>query len=179
MKDIKNYRIVKTLQNFWYYHKVPLIIILAVLAAGIYLLSQRGETVSSDYDLAIVSPRGCSDEQLSQIRNVLEQAGTDQNGDGAVTVNVHVYHFALGADGQDMNEIGKLDADLVGKLSGIFFTDDPEAFEASTNGIGKAADAVSVSDITRFSGCGIDDLYLLIRGEADQKYTALLSALSE
>ena len=166
----------KRLQNFWYYYKIPVIIILAVLAAGIYFLSLR-ETEKSDYDIAVVSPRGCSDEQLRKIQSVLEQAGKDQNGDGAVSVKIHVFRFAIGKDGQDRNEIAGLDADLVGKVSGLFFTEDPEQFEESTNGIGKAADAIPVSGIPLFSGCGIDDLSLLIRADADEKYAELRSAM--
>ena len=169
----------KRLQNFWYYYKVHTIIILTVLAALLYFFWAQKDTVKSDYSAAIVSPRGCTEEQLTMIRTALEQAGKDQNGDGAVTATVRIYRFAIGKDGQDRTEIAKLDADLVGKESGLFFTDDPEQFEVSTNGIGKAADAIPVSEIPLFSGCGIDDLFLLRRSDMDEKYNSLLSALSE
>lgn len=168
----------KRLQNFWYYYKVPVIIVLILLAVGLYFLLQP-KTPPADYDAAIVSPRGLSDEQLNSIRSVLEQAGEDQNGDGAVVINIHVYRFAIGADGQDRIEISRLDADLVGKVSGIFFTEDPEGFETMTNGIGKAADAVPISSLSLFSGCGIDDLYIIPRKNADSRYAALWAALTE
>ena len=166
-------------KNFWYYYKVPLIIILVIAIVGLYFfLTQRG-TVSSDYDIAIVSPRGVSAEQMEKLQNVLERGGTDQTGDGAVHADVHVYRFSIGEDGQDPKEIAGLDADLVGKLSGIFFVEDPDRFEESTNGIGKAADAVPVSDIPALSGCGLDDLYLLQRRDADEKYSDLRSNLTK
>ncbi|MBQ6503553.1 MAG: hypothetical protein IJI57_06540 [Flexilinea sp.] len=168
----------KRINNFWYYYKVPTIIFLLVFAAGIYLFLTHRQSVVSDYDVAIVSPRGCSDEQLEKLRSALEQAGQDQNGDGQVVVTVHLYRFALGADGQDAKAVAGLDADLVGKMSGIFFTEDPAQFEASANGLGKAADAVPVSEIPLLTGCGIDDLYLLIRADADEKYASLRSALN-
>ncbi len=167
------------LQNFWYYYKIHTIIILAVLAAALYFfLSQRG-SVSSDYNIAVISSRGCSEEQLAKIANVIRNAGKDQNGDGSVEVKLSVYRFSMGKDGQDQIEIMKLDADLVGKESGIFFTEDPDQFEASTNGIGKAADAVPVSGIPLFSGCGIDELYFLARSGVDQRYIEMRSALTE
>ena len=166
----------KRLENFWYYNKVYVIIVLSILAVGLWFFLQRGPD-AGDYGIAVVSPRGLSGEQLEKIRTVLERAGQDQNGDGSVKADIRVFRFAIGADNQDRIEISKLDADLVGKESGIFFTDDPEGFEQVTNGIGKAADAVPVSDIPALSGCGIDDLYLLIRSDADQRYAALLSAL--
>ena len=169
----------KQLRNFWYYHKVHVIIILAVLAAVLWFRLQDRQTTAPDYHAAIVSPRGCPDEQLAKLRSVLEGAGKDQNGDGLVSVTVQVYRFAVGEDGQERTEIAKLDADLVGKQSGIFFVEDPGRFEEATNGIGKAADAVPVGDIPPLTDCGIDGLYLLVRDSAGPKYAELLSALTK
>ena len=161
------------LQNFWYYYKVPVIMILILLAVGVYFLTMNHEP-EGDYHIAVVSPRGLTAEQMAKIQNVIEQEGRDQNGDGAVRVKIHLYRFAIGEDGQDRNEIAGLDADLVGKVSGLFFVEDPERFEEATNGIGKAADAMHASDSSLFSGCGFDDLYLLVRTGADEKYSGLL-----
>ena len=167
----------KRLANFWYYHKIHTVILLAVLAAGIYLFLTHRSTVKSDYDIAIVSPRACTEEQTAAIKSVIEQSGTDQNGDGRVTADIHIYRFAIGEAGQDQQAVAGLDADLVGKMSGIFLVDSPGKFEAATNGLGTVADAIPVSDIPALSGCGIDDLWLLIRTEADDKYSSILSAL--
>ncbi len=168
----------KKLQNFWYYYKVPAIIALIVLAAGIYLLLQH-RSVESDYHAAIVSPQSPSADQLERIQKALEGIGQDQNGDGSVVVTLRVFRFAIGENGQGMNEAAALDADLVGNQSGLFFVNDPEKFEKSTNEIGKAADAVPVSGILLFSDCGIDDLYFLVRSGADQRYIEMRSALTE
>ncbi len=165
------------LQNFWYYYKIPTIIVLILFAVGLYFYSTTRHTVESDYHAAIVSPQSRSGEQLGRILRALEGIGQDQNGDGAVVVELRVFRFAIGEDGQGMNEAAALDADLVGNLSGLFFVEDPVKFEQSTNGIGKAAEAIPVSEIPPLTGCGIDDLYLLVRTGADQKYFELLSAI--
>ncbi len=169
----------KKLQNFWYYSKVYIIIVLAVLAAVLWFRLQGRQTAAADYYAAIVSPRGCTDEQLAKIQSALEGAGRDQDGDGVVRVTVNVYRFAIGEDGQERTEIAKLDSDLVGKQSGVFFVEDAERFEEATNGIGKAADALPVGEIPQLSGCGIDGLYLLVRDGADPKYAGLLSELTK
>ena len=167
------------LQNFWYYYKVPVIIVLVILAVGLWFFLQDRMIESADYDIAVVSPRGCSDEQAAVIRRTLEAAGRDQDRDGFVRADLHIYRFAIGKDGQDQTEVAKLDADLVGNVSGLFFTDDPESFERAVNGIVKAADAVPVSDIPLLAGSGLDDLYLVVRSGADEKYTELKSAITQ
>lgn len=167
----------KRLENFWYYHKIHTLILLAVLAAGIYLFLTHRSSVKSDYDIAIVSPNAFTEEQTAAIKSIIEQLGTDQNGDNTVTVNIHIYRFSIGEAGQDQQAVAGLDADLVGKMSGIFFVDSPDKFEAATNELGKAADAIPVSNIPALTGCGIDDLWLLIRTEADPKYSTICSAL--
>lgn len=167
----------KKLQNFWYYHKIPTVIVLVVLAAGLNFFLISRQTAESDYHIAIVSPQARSGEQLERIQKVLEGIGQDQNGDGTVAVQLRVFRFAIGEDGQDMNEVAALDADLVGNESGLFFVEDPKKFEKSTNGIGKASDAVAVSEIPLLSGCGIDDLYLLIRNGSEDRYTKMVSIL--
>ena len=165
--------------NFWYYHKIPLIIGIVILAAGIYFVLTQRETIKADYDIAVVSPHGLSGENREHMQSILEQAGTDQNGDGIVAVSIHQYRFAIGAKGQDREAVAGLDADLVGKVSGIFFVDNPEGFETATNGLGKAAEAIPVNELSRFSGCGIDELYMLTRTGADERYTLLKSTLNQ
>ena len=168
----------KWLRNFWYYYKVPALVFLTAAAGVLYLYFTQRETVHSDYDVAVVTPRSVSAEQRTLLRGILEQAGQDQDGDGTVSVQIHIYRFSIGESGQDQNAVAGLDADLVGKLSGLFFTESPQRFEASTNGF-NVADAIPVSNIPLLSGCGIDDLHLLIRTDADQKYASLISAITE
>lgn len=167
----------KAFQNFWYYYKIPVIIVFVLLAAGLYFLLQP-KTPESDYEAAVISGRGCSDEQLAAIQNALQTAGRDRNGDGTVIVKMNIYRFEIGAEGQDINAIAGLDADLVGKASGIFFAEDPEAFEEVSNGIVNAVAAVPLSEVRPLAGNAPENLFLMIRTDAEEKYTELFSALT-
>ena len=162
----------KKIRNFWYYYKAQTIIVLIILASVLWFMT-LGKIPPDDYIIGIVSPRGFSGDQLVRIRSVFEQAGMDLNRDGSVNVKLNLFRFAIGTEGADSTEIARLDADLVGHESGIFFTEDPEAFEAATNGIGKATDAVPVSEVPAFSDCGIDELFFLLRKDADPKYSEI------
>ena len=168
----------KKIQNFWYYHKTVFLIAVLVAAAGTYLFLQQTKTVKPDYEVAIVSPDYFSPEQLSALADKLGQFGNDCNGDGSVVVNPRVYRVALGMEGQDSNQISALDADLVGNVSGLFLLDDPAVFEEVTNGICKSSEAVPVSGCEELGGHGFDDLFLAVRIKADEKYVAMLDALT-
>ena len=160
--------------NFWYYYKIPLLVALIVLTAGGYLLLQQIKTDPADYDVAIVSPDYYADEQISALQNFLASAGTDITGDGKIIVTIHRYRLAIGEEGQDISEISALDADLVGKVSGLFILQDPPAFETATNGICRASEAVSCEALEEIGS----NLYLSVREGANEKYAALLKALT-
>lgn len=168
---------IKWLENLWYHHKAILLITAAVLICGVYLRGQMSSSPEPDYYTAIVSPDYYPDEQLYALQEALRAAGTDRNGDGTVTVQLKTYHVALGADGQDINEIGALDADLSGKVSALFLLADADAFEAATNGILSAAECVPGESCTAISGTGFEGLFAAIRPDhkdADD-YTCFLS----
>ena len=131
MNDLK-----KWLKNYWYYYKVPTIIAALVLAAGLFLLAQNLGRVEPDYHVGIVTMLPCREETLVQWENHFVQAGTDRNGDGQVVVQLHPYPVDLANPSQNTDTyqvIAQLDADLVGKVSGIFLVEDPEAFQNATN----------------------------------------------
>lgn len=163
-------------ENLWYHHKAIIIIIAAVLICGIYLGIQTFGTPDPDYSVAIVSPKYYPDETLADLEAALRTAGTDRNGDGEVTVRLASFHVALGEDGQDFNEIGALDADLSGKVSGLYLTADPEAFEAATNSIIAAGEFVPSSSFSAIGGPCPEELFAAVRKdhpEADE-YAMLL-----
>ena len=166
------------LTNFWYYHKNPLLVALIVLAAGGYLLLQQIKADPADYDVAIISADYYSDEQISALQNLLVSAGTDITGDGKIIVTIHCYRLAIGENGQDISEISALDADLVGKVSGLFFLQNPSAFELATNGICRAAEAVSCEDLNGFTEEIWGNLFLSVREGVNEKYAALLKAIT-
>ena len=167
----------ETIRNFWYYHKLHVIIALTVLLAGSYLFTQK-ETVKPDYDAAVISPAGCTEQQLQMLKAALEQAGEDRTEDGQVSVRIHVYRLTVGADGQNANEIAALDADLVGKVSGLFITGDPTSLEKATNGLLKAADAIPIGTVSRLSECGMEEMFLMLRHDVDEKYAVICAALT-
>ena len=166
------------LANFWYHYKVPVLIAAVILITGGYLLQQQLRMVKSDYDVAVVSGEYYSEEQLSALQAVLVSLGSDINGDGAVVVRVHNYRLEIGADGQDSMQISALDADLVGKVSGLFLLQNPKKFEEATGGLCRSSEAVSCSETAELSGGIWDDLFLSVRQEADEKYAAMLAALT-
>ncbi|MBQ3373040.1 MAG: hypothetical protein IJG40_07905 [Oscillospiraceae bacterium] len=168
----------KRIQNFWYHYKTAAIIAAVIIAAGVYLVLQQSKTVKPDYEVAIVTPAYITEEQLSSLKDVLQQNGEDCSGDGSVVVNLRVYRIALGQDGQDSAVIGALDADLVGNVSGLFLLDDPGIFEETANGICKASEAVPVSGCEELKGLGFDGLFLSCRTGAEKKYAAMLEALT-
>ena len=166
------------LENFWYHYKIPILIVAVVLAAGGYLLFQQLSIPAADYEIAVVSPSYYTDEQLAALQDVVAAAGTDVTGDGKIVVNIHYYRLEIGADGQDSTVIGSLDADLVGNRSGLFLLEDPRAFEEATNGLLKGSEAVSGADIRAFSGQPWSGLSAAVRENADEKYAAVLAALT-
>ena len=163
--------------NFWYYNKTALLIAGVILAFGVYLLLQQSREVQPDYHIAVVSPLTYPDETLASLQAAVEASGEDCNGDGAVMARVHAFRIALGAENQDANQIGALDADLVGSVSGIFFLHDPKAFEETANGICIAQQAVPASGCRSLSSVGLDDLMLSVRRDADERYVRLFNAL--
>ena len=168
----------KKIQNFWYYYKAAVIIALVIVAAGAWLLVQQKKAERPDYEAALVSPEYYSEEQIESLKDALQKAGADSNGDGKVSVNLKVYRIALGEEGQDANVIGALDADLVGKVSGLFLLSDPVKFEEVTNGICRAADAVPAAECEALRGLGFDGLSLAVREGADEKYAVMLKELT-
>ena len=169
--------------NFWYYNKTALLIAGVILAFGVYLLLQQSREVQPDYHIAVVSPLTYPDETLASLQAAVEASGEYCNGDGAVMARVHAFRIALGAENQDANQIGALDADLVGSVSGIFFLHDPKAFDTkpyirkTVNGICIAQQAVPASGCRSLSSVGLDDLMLSVRRDADERYVRLFNAL--
>ncbi len=166
------------IQNFWYYYKAVVIIAALIVTAGAYLVLQQTKTEKADYEVAIVSRSYFTEEQLFDLRGKLEAFGADSNLDGSVVVNLRTFRIALGEDGQDSAQISALDADLVGNVSGLFLLDDPVGFEKATNGICRSSEAVPVSECKALNSSSFSGFFLAVRGDADEKYAAMLEALT-
>lgn len=161
---------VAKVKNFWYYYKIPVGIGLAVLVVGVYLGLQSAGTPEPDYHVGLISTAPRSDEQLEALTAAFAAAGQDRNDDGQVLVKLHTYFVDLADDAPNAgvanaDKIAALDADLIGNVSGIFLTEDPEAIQSATNGL--LAEPYLPYE---------DGLYLCIRGDASEDYRQLFAA---
>ena len=112
---------------------------LVILASG-YLFLQKAATPDADYHIGLLRPAPCTEAEADALEERFASAGTDLNGDGQVLVQIHTYFVDLTDDspnaGVDNAQIiSSLDADLIGKLSGIFLVEDVEAFQKITDNI--------------------------------------------
>ena len=119
-------------------------------------------TTEPDYHIGLVRQIPCTEEELAALEAEFIRAGTDVNGDGQVAVKLHTYYLDL-TDAADAQVVQALDADLVGKVSGIFLLEDVEAFRAVTNGI------LAEGEIPMDNG-----LFLTVRKDAPAHYTDLI-----
>ena len=128
------------LKNWWWYHHKLVIFALVVAAVVLYFTISDSRRADADYHVGLVSATALSPEQISDMEELLCRAGEDRNGDGEILVQLHTYWVDLADDspnaGYDHYEIvAALDGDLVGKVSGIFLLEDPEAFRRITQGV--------------------------------------------
>lgn len=158
------------LKNFWWYHKYHLLIALAALGIIIYGLLP-GDSAAADYHVGIVSAQGCTQEQLDLIQSRIAAAGRDMDGDGSVQVLLHA--FVVDMESPDPNagymnyeKIAALDADLVGKVSGLYLLESPEAFQKATDGL--MAEPFAPFD---------DSFTMACRKDAAPEYARLFDAL--
>ena len=155
------------LKNFWYYYKIPVIIGALVVAVGIYLSAQKAATPEADYHIGLISVTARSDTQLAALTDSFGVLGEDVNGDGEVLVKLNTYFVDLAdeepnAGVKNAEKVAALDADLVGKRSGIFLTEDPQTLQAVTGGLFEEP----------FREYG-DGLYLCLRNDAEDEYRTL------
>lgn len=158
------------LKNFWYYHKIHVMIAAAVLAVAVYLGAQSAGVPEADYHIGLITTTPRSDAQLDALTNGFAVNGTDLNGDGQVLVQLHTYFVDLADDSpnagvNNSDKVAALDADLIGRVSGIFLTEDPQTLRSITGSI--------FPDAPLSFG---DGLYLCIRGDAPDAYRQLAEA---
>ena len=161
----------KKLENIWFYYKKHILIALAVILASGYLFLQKAVTPDADYHIGLLQPAPCTETEADALEERFASAGADLNGDGQVLVQIHTYFVDLKDDSpyagvDNAQTISSLDADLIGKLSGIFLVEDVETFQEITDNI---LDPV-VSDFDM-------GLALGLRKDADSAYVTLFENL--
>ena len=160
------------LKNWWWYNKRFVLIGLVVLAICAYMFIQSAGETEPDYFVGMVSTVPRSPEELAALEKRITDAGEDINGDGEVVLQLKSYAIDLddpspNAGYNNYEKIAALDGDLVGKISGIFLMDEPEAFQDKTNGI-------LAQPIVEFE----PGLYMALRFDADEAYIDLFNNLS-
>ncbi len=125
----------RKLENFWFYHRVHVLLILAVSIMSAYLFMQSRSVIPADYTVAFVSGYGLDGDEAEAIAEQLGQYGEDVNGDGKVHVDVHQIQLDLrrlaengGTEGEkERGQLMALEADMASCQSVLYLTDDPEA----------------------------------------------------
>lgn len=163
---------VSKIQNFWFYYKKHLLIALAVLLAGGYLAWQNVRRPEPDYHIGLVMTLPCSEAQLQTWESRFAEAGNDCNGDGQVLVKIHTYFVDLADDSPNAGvtnaqTVSALDADLIGKVSGMYLLEDVDTFRQITGQI--------LSDVRLPFDAG---LTLVPRSDAQSIYQELFNRLS-
>ncbi len=161
----------KKLENFWFYYKKHLLIGLAAVLVLGYLTLQKAGTPEPDYHIGLVQAVPCTEETLKSRESRFAAAGEDLNGDGQVLVKIHTYFVDLADDSpnagvNNAQTVSALDADLIGKVSGIFLLEDVDTFQAITSDI--------LETNARIFEPG---LYLTLRKDADTAYKRLAEKL--
>ena len=157
---------VSKLQNFWFYYKKHLLVVLAVLLVAAYLTIQDASAPKPDYHIGLVRAINCTDEELQALKDTFTAAGTDINGDGQVLVQIHTYYVDL-STGSNADVVQALDADLIGGVSGIFLLEDVDTFSRVTDGL-----------VSEPLGVMENGLSLTLRKDAADAYTALADNIS-
>lgn len=128
----------KKWENFWYYHRLHVLIAAAVLLLAGFFVWQSLQSVTPDYTVGMITETQCPDSVVQQFQNAMQKYGKDLNGDGKVVVQVVPYTIARAQGGSGGTSSGqaladpqmqeamqiKLAADLTTGTSMIFLTDD-------------------------------------------------------
>lgn len=128
----------KKWENFWYYHRLHVLIAAAVLLLAGFFVWQSLQSVTPDYTVGMITETQCPDSVVEQLQNDMQKYGKDLNGDGKVVVQVDQYTISPSEPGSSGASSGqtladpqvqeamqvKLAADLATGTSMIFLTDD-------------------------------------------------------
>ncbi len=126
----------KKWENFWYYHRLHILIAVVVAVVAGVMIRQSLQTVKPDYTVGLITQAVYPSADTDALQAAMQKYGKDLNGDGKVAVEVVQYTVASsasagtssglsGADPQMQAAMQvKLTADLSTGTSMIFLTDD-------------------------------------------------------
>lgn len=116
--------------NFWYYHKLHVIIGLCVVVLGGFFIHDLTSKVNPDYQIALITQQSYPEETTDALQNEIAKYGKDLNSDGKVIVQISNYVItdttSSGVTDPNMQMAGitRLTADLSTGQSIILITDD-------------------------------------------------------
>ncbi len=119
-------------QNWWYYHKIHLLVaVLVVALVGSFVYSMVTK-VTPDYTIALLTSYTMPETGLNQLEDYIATYADDRNGDGQVSINLTNYVYATGSDAdyaQKEAAIVRFMADASSNEVMIYLHDE-EAFDA-------------------------------------------------
>ena len=142
----------KKIDNFWYYYKIHVLVVVFILFVAGVFIKDIVTKVDYDYSVAFVTEEMMTDEEISSIQSVLEKEAEDLNGDGEIHVEVQNYTIPQG-DSADPQLVAagqtKLTVDIQDGTSMIFFLS-PGCYESYKDSGVLPADE---SEYLKFSDC--------------------------
>ena len=119
-------------KNWWYYHKIHLLIGFVVVLIGGYFVYDMATKVYPDYTIAVLSEDECGGDLLQCVADELSDYGVDRNGDGQVVVSIANYALGSGDGNADDAQTAKLAGDTT-TFDSVIYISDPSCFERLKN----------------------------------------------
>lgn len=142
----------KKIDNFWYYYKIHVLVVVFILFVAGVFIKDIVTKVDYDYSVAFVTEEMMTNEEISSIQSVFEGEAEDLNGDGEIHVEVQNYTIPQG-DSADPQLVAagqtKLTVDIQEGTSMIFFLS-PGCYESYKDSGVLPADE---SEYIKFSDC--------------------------
>lgn len=142
----------KKIDNFWYYYKIHVLVVVFILFVASVFIKDIVTKVDYDYSVAFVTEEMMTNEEISSIQSVFEREAEDLNGDGEIHVEVQNYIIPQG-DSADPQLVAagqtKLTVDIQEGTSMIFFLS-PGCYESYKDSGVLPADE---SEYIKFSDC--------------------------
>lgn len=142
----------KKIDNFWYYYKIHVLVVVFILFVASVFIKDIVTKVDYYYSVAFVTEEMMTNEEISSIQSVFEREAEDLNGDGEIHVEVQNYTIPQG-DSADPQLVAagqtKLTVDIQDGTSMIFFLS-PGCYESYKDSGVLPADE---SEYIKFSDC--------------------------
>lgn len=122
-------------ENWWFYHKTPLLILFIAALVVFSIFYSIFSKVKPDYTISLITSYSMPENGIDELERCFAQYADDRNGDGKVVVSVAVYTFSGGEITsqeqyqKEQADLAKLSVDVATNDSMIFLHDEA-AFES-------------------------------------------------